>query len=259
MRAKDKPIALITGGWRGIGLAIAHALAKAGNDIAITGLGATGGEVSQTLTLLRGEGGKVAYYESDLADLSNHQTTIAAMLADFGRIDCLVNNAGIGSPQRGDFLELTPQNFDKTLAVNLRGSLFFTQAVVKTMLNTKEQPFPRTIITITSVSAEMSSPERLDYCISKAGLAALSQGLALRLAEVGISVFEVRPGIIQTAMTAAVTDKYETLIDQGLVPMKRWGQPKDIGSICASLASGDWQFATGSVIHADGGLSIARL
>jgi 3-oxoacyl-[acyl-carrier protein] reductase len=145
------------------------------------------------------------------------------------------------------------------MATNLRGTVFFTQAIVKAMLVAKQPAAGRSIINITSVSAALSSPERLDYCISKAGLACFTQGLALRLAAEGISVFEVRPGIIRTDMTAGVAPKYDALIGSGLVPMKRWGEPGDIGSICASLASGSFGFATGSVIDADGGLAIPRL
>ncbi len=160
--------------------------------------------------------------------------TVRAVLSNFGRIDCLVNNAGMAAVVRGDFLGLLPENFDTVMATNLKGTVFFTQAVVKAMLVTGAAPHPRSIINITSVSAEASSPERLDYCISKAGLAAFSQGLALRLADSGIAVFEVRPGIIRTDMTAGVTSKYDALIENGLVPMRRWGEAEDLGKICRS-------------------------
>jgi 3-oxoacyl-[acyl-carrier protein] reductase len=159
---------------------------------------------------------------------------------------------------RGDFLDLKPENFDTIVGVNLRGTVFFTQAVLKVMLEATAA-VPRSIINITSVSAAMTSPERLDYCMSKAGLAAFSQGLALRLAEIGIAVFEIRPGVIRSDMTAAVSGKYDALIADGLVPMRRWGEPEDVGNIVAGLAGGKFGFATGSVIQADGGLSISRL
>jgi NAD(P)-dependent dehydrogenase (short-subunit alcohol dehydrogenase family) len=180
-------------------------------------------------------------------------------MARFGRIDCLVNNAGIASVVRGDFLDLDPANFDTIVATNLRGTIFFTQTVAKAMLAAGGEANPRSIVNITSVSSSLSSPERLDYCVTKAGLSAFSQGLALRLAETGIGVFEVRPGIIRSDMTAAVSGKYDALIEGGLVPMKRWGEPADIGAIVSALASGKFGFATGSVIDADGGLSIGRL
>ncbi|MFP5077795.1 3-ketoacyl-ACP reductase [Rhizobium sp. YIM 134829] len=252
-----RPVAIVTGGRRGIGLGIALALAATGFDIAITGLGPAP-ERDEALEAIRAEGADAFYVQADLAALDGHEASIAAILARFGRIDCLVNNAGISALVRGDFLDLTPENFDAIMAINLRGTLFFTQAVVRAMLSAKAAR-PRSIITITSVSAAASSPERLDYCISKAALSAFSQGLALRLAPSGIGVFELRPGIIRTDMTAGVADKYDALIAGGLVPVGRWGEPGDIGAICAALASGSFAFATGSVIDADGGLSIPRL
>lgn len=254
----DRPVALVTGGRRGIGLGIARAFAKAGYHVAIADIAAAA-DSEDIVAELGSMGGEVAYLQADIADVTGHAQTVRNVVARFGRIDCLINNAGIASVTRGDFLDLKPENFEKILAVNLQGTVFFTQAVVRAMLGPDTKPHPRSIINITSVSATASSPERLDYCISKAGLAAFSQGLALRLAESGISVFEVRPGIIHTDMTAGVTSKYDALIDGGLVPMKRWGEAADIGRICAALASGDFSFATGTVIDADGGLSIPRL
>lgn len=252
-----RPVALVTGGRRGIGLGIAHALSGNGFDVAVTGLSDLGDDRS-LIAGLEANGGKAIYVKADLGDIESHQETVDAVLDKLGPIDCLVNNAGMASVARGDFLELRPENFDRIVATNLRGTVFFTQAVARTML-ARPSGEARSIVNITSVSAEMSSPERLDYCMTKAGLAAFSKGLALRLAESGIAVFEVRPGIIRTDMTAGVSGKYDRLIADGLVPMKRWGEAGDIGAIVASLASGKFGFATGSVIDADGGLSIARL
>lgn len=252
-----RPIAIVTGGRRGIGLGIARALGASGFDLAITGIGDAQG-VDPVLADIEALGARAVFLRADLAEVSSHQATVDTVIDSFGRIDCLVNNAGIASVVRGDFLDLKPENFDTIIDVNLRGTVFFTQAVVKAMFATQTVA-PRSIINITSVSAAMSSPERLDYCMSKAGLAAFTQGLALRLAETGIAVFEVRPGIIRSDMTAAVSGKYDTLIAGGLVPMRRWGEPEDIGNIVAGLASGRFVFATGSVIQADGGLSIGRL
>ncbi|MBB3397471.1 MULTISPECIES: 3-ketoacyl-ACP reductase [unclassified Rhizobium] len=254
----ERPVAIVTGGRRGIGLGIAIALAKAGYNIVITGVGAAQ-ESRDVVDELRGLGVDAVYLQADVSDVSRHDKTVRAVLSSFGRIDCLVNNAGMAAVVRGDFLGLLPENFDTIMATNLKGTVFFTQAVVKAMLVTDAAHRPRSIINITSVSAEASSPERLDYCISKAGLAAFSQGLALRLADSGIAVFEVRPGIIRTDMTVGVTSKYDALIESGLVPMRRWGEAEDLGKICAALASGDFGFATGTVINADGGLSIPRL
>lgn len=253
----ERPVAIISGGRRGIGLGVAKALAADGFDIALTGLGEPV-ENDPALAELKSLGTKGIYVQSDLARLETHQQAISAITDAYGRIDCLVNNAGIASVVRGDFLELSPENFDTIINTNLRGTVFFTQAVLKAMLGQPEK-FPRSVVNITSVSSGMSSPERLDYCISKAGLSSFSQGLALRLAETGISVFEVRPGIIRSDMTAGVSAKYDRLIADGLVPMKRWGEPEDIGRIVSGLASGKFGFATGTVIDADGGLSIGRL
>ena len=258
MTTSARPVAIVTGGRRGIGLGIAKALAADGFDIAITGIGESDAATDAMLADLSAFGAKASYLKADLADLSGHAATVAAIEDQLGAIGCLVNNAGIASVVRGDFLDLAPEHFDTIVATNLRGTVFFTQAVLKAMLSNMT-PGPRAIINITSVSAGLSSPERLDYCMTKAGLAAFSQGLALRLAETGISVFEIRPGIIRSDMTAGVSAKYDALIEGGLVPMKRWGEPDDIGSVAAALATGKFAFATGSVINLDGGLSIGRL
>jgi NAD(P)-dependent dehydrogenase (short-subunit alcohol dehydrogenase family) len=255
----EKPVAVVTGGRRGIGFGIATAMARAGYNIVITGIDDVD-VVDDAIVDLRALGVEAIYLQGDIRIVEKHEETVHAVLRKFGRIDTLVNNAGVGAVVRGDFLGLAPENFDIVMSTNLRGTVFFTQAVVKAMLvSGATPPHARSIINITSVSAEATSPERLDYCISKAGLAAFSQGLALRLAESGISVFEVRPGIIRTDMTAGVASKYDALIEGGLVPMKRWGETEDIGRICAALAGGSFAFATGTVINADGGLSIPRL
>jgi NAD(P)-dependent dehydrogenase (short-subunit alcohol dehydrogenase family) len=171
----------------------------------------------------------------------------------------LVNNAGMGAVVRGDLLDLTPENYDTVMGVNLRGTLFFTTACVREMLRLGDQGAARCVVTISSVSAEMASPERTDYCISKAGLAMAMKNLAVRLAPEGVAVFEVRPGVIRTPMTAAVGPKYDARIADGLVPAMRWGEPEDVAAAVAALASGRLGFATGSVIAVDGGLSIPRL
>ena len=259
MTTPARPVAIVTGGRRGIGLGIARALAADGFDIAITGIGDGDAATDAMRAELADLGARALYLKADLADLSGHAATVAAIEDQLGAIGCLVNNAGVASTVRGDFLDLAPEHFDTIVATNLRGTVFFTQAVLKAMLHSKQAAGPRAIINITSVSAGLTSPERLDYCMTKAGLAAFSQGLALRLAETGISVFEIRPGIIRSDMTAGVSAKYDALIAGGLVPMKRWGEPDDIGAAAAALATGKFAFATGSVINLDGGLSIGRL
>lgn len=253
----SRPVALVTGASRGIGLAIAYSLAEAGFDLAATSIGWEA-DKSDIETRLRENGADVLLHEGDISDLNGHAPLVATVVERFGRIDCLINNAGITSPVRGDLLDLQPANFDQVMSVNLRGTVFLTQAAVKAMLAGKDSQ-PRTIVNITSVSAEMASPERADYCISKAGLAMWTKVLALRLAGEGISVFEVRPGIVRTDMTAGVTAKYDTLIEGGLVPMRRWGEARDIGNAVAALATGRMAFATGSVLNLDGGLSVPKL
>jgi 3-oxoacyl-[acyl-carrier protein] reductase len=258
MTGSVRPIAIVTGGRRGIGLGIARALAASGFDIAITGLEESDAESSALIDELAQVGARAIYVQSDLADLDGHQRAIDLVTTSLGPISCLINNAGMGSVVRGDFLEMQPENFDRVLSVNLRGTVFFTQAVVRSML-ADESRGARSIITISSVSAEMASPDRIDYCISKAGLASFIKGLALRLAEPGIAVFEIRPGIIRSDMTARVSEKYDQLIGDGLVPAGRWGEAEDVGKAVAALAGGAFGFSTGSVIHVDGALSISRL
>ncbi|WP_214472025.1 3-ketoacyl-ACP reductase [Mesorhizobium sp. dw_380] len=251
-----RPAAIVTGGARGIGLACAEALADAGFDILVADLAEQ--PADGLAKDISARGARFTYHRCDVADLDSHTALVDAAIRAFGRIDCLVNNAGVGAVTRGDLLELKPENFDRTMGINLRGTVFLSQAVAKAMLATPGQ-HPRSIITITSVSAEMASPERPDYCISKAGLSMWVKNLALRLAPENIGVFELRPGIIRTDMTAGVTAKYDALIDGGLVPAKRWGEASDIGVVVATLAAGKLGFSTGSIINVDGALSVPRL
>lgn len=245
-----RPVALITGAKRGIGRGIAIALAKSGCDLALVDLDEDLGPTED----LRETETRLEYARCDLSDLLQHGPAIDKLADKFGTFQILVNNAGIGSPKRDLFDALTPSSFDRVMNTNLRGTVFFTQKVLPHLRGPNAA-----IVNITSASAKMTSPDRLDYCISKAGLSAFSQGLAVTLAKGGISVFEVRPGIIETGMTEGVRAKYDVAIADGLVPKNRWGQPSDIGAIVVSLASGAFAFATGSIIHADGGLSLARL
>lgn len=253
-----RPVALVTGARRGIGRACGARLAAAGFDIAATDLALDAQCEEARRSFVQG-GAEAAFFAHDVANVAAHAGLIDAVIQRFGRLDCLVNNAGRGAVQRGDLLDLAPENFDIVVGVNLRGTLFLTQAAAKAMLKSAPADRPRSIVTITSVSAALASPERADYCVSKAGLSMAMQNFALRLAPHGIAVFEVRPGIIRTDMTAPVAGRYDEAIGSGLVPMARWGEPDDIGDIVAGLASGRFAFATGSVIAADGGLSLPRL
>lgn len=253
----SRPVALVTGARRGIGNAIALALAGVNFDIAITDI-AEDDDARATLAALRAAGAEARFVRSDLADTTDHARVVSEVVSQLGAVDCLVNNAGVSAPARGDLLDLKSEAFDQVLDINLRGTFFFTQAVARHMAATASRN-ARSIITISSVSAELASPERGEYCISKAGLGMLTKLFALRLAGDGISVFEVRPGVIRTSMTSGVADRYDRGIADGLVPMCRWGEPEDIGSAVAALASGKFQFATGSVVNLDGGLSLPRL
>ena len=251
----SRPLALVTGARRGIGASIALQLAQEGFDIALTDVSHEGAQL--VVEAAQGHGARAAFFESNLIHAETHQALIEQAVAWGGPIACLVNNAGIGAPSRGDLLDVTTNAFDVVLGVNLRGTFFLTQTVARHML-TAAHTAPRSIITVSSVSAEMASIERGEYCISKAGLSMLTKLFALRLAEQGIGVFEVRPGVIRTPLTAAVAAKYDRRIAEGLVPMGRWGETEDVANTVAVLAAGRMNFATGSVLNVDGGLSIQR-
>ncbi|WP_181703780.1 3-ketoacyl-ACP reductase [Chthonobacter albigriseus] len=253
----SRPVALVTGGRRGIGRAVAEQLAAAGFDIAIADLVADEA-MAEAVAAVEKHGAYAHAEVLDVADVAGHAEALKGIERALGRIDCLVNNAGRGAVVRGDLLDLTPENFDAVMDVNLKGTLFLTQAVVRRMLETPSEHL-RSIVTISSVSAEAASPERADYCISKAGLSMFVRTLALRLADTGIGVYEVRPGIIRTDMTAGVAEKYDRLIDGGLVPQRRWGEPADVARAVVMLARGDLAFSQGQIVDVGGGLSLPRL
>lgn len=251
-------VALVTGGRRGIGLAIAERLAADGFDVAITGT--RDDDVAKAAVAgLKSHGVSATFVAGDVGAVADHARVLDAVEASLGPVDVLVSNAGIAPPQRLDLMETTPDNFDIVLGVNLRGAFFLAQAVARRMMARGQKDSRRALIFISSCSAEMVSTNRIEYCISKAGLAMAVEGFSVRLAAEGVAVFEVRPGIIRTDMTAGVVSKYDALIDAGLVPAKRWGEPADIAVAVSALAKGDVGFATGSVINVDGGLTISRL
>ena len=251
--------ALITGGSRGIGLGIAEALGKRGYRLAINGV-RDEDEVSQQLDHLR-QLTDVVYCQGNIGNLRDHKGIVAKALTKFNTIDVLVNNAGVAPKNRKDILELDEESFDRLMDINLKGTFFLTQLVAQQMLAAKKSndKYSPSIITITSMSAEVASINRAEYCMSKAALSMMTKLFATRLAEADIPVYEVRPGIIETDMTAGVREKYDKLINDGLTLEKRWGTPADIGKIVAALASGSIPYATGQVIAADGGLTIRRL
>ncbi|PKU21584.1 3-ketoacyl-ACP reductase [Telmatospirillum siberiense] len=251
-------VALVTGGRRGIGLAVAEGLAADGYDVAITGT--RDDDVARAaVAKLRSHGVAGTYVAGDVAAVEDHGRVLDAVEAALGGIDVFVSNAGIAPPQRLDILETTPENFDIVLGVNLRGAFFLAQAVAKRMIAHGRTEQSRALIFVSSCSAEMVSINRVEYCVSKAALAMAVEGFAARLAADGIGVFEIRPGIIRTDMTAGVSSKYDALIEGGLVPAKRWGEGADIAAAVRALARPEMVFSTGTVVNVDGGLTIDRL
>lgn len=257
----ESRVALVTGASRGIGRGIALALAEAGMRVAVN-YAYQAEAARDTLEQVRQRGSDGALFQADISRAEQRDRLVDSVLARFGRIDVLVNNAGIAPRIRADILEATEESFDELMAVNLKGPYFLTQRVAKEMIRlvTSEAPAQRPkIITITSMSAYAASVNRGDYCISKAGLSMMTKLFAVRLAPYGIGVFEVRPGIIATDMTAKVKERYDQLFAQGLTPIARWGTPEDVGKVVALLATGELPYSTGEVINVDGGFHIQRL
>ena len=256
----SRPLALVTGGTRGIGLGIAKALAARGWRLALCGL-RDAADVRPVLDELESGGTDVHYFRADVGSAGDRAALVEDVYARAGRLHALVNNAGRGVRVRADLIDATEASFEEVLRTNLQGPYFLTQAVAARMIADRlADPDRRSsIVFITSVSADMASVNRGEYCVSKAGLAMAVKLFATRLAPEGIPVFEVRPGIIATDMTAGVKDLYDQRIAGGLVPAHRWGTPDDVGRLVAALADGDLGYATGSVISVDGGLGIQRL
>jgi NAD(P)-dependent dehydrogenase (short-subunit alcohol dehydrogenase family) len=257
----DKPVAVITGASRGIGRAVAIALASEGFDIAAIARCVD----SEGMEILNAEvekqGSQFFPIGLDISCTDCQVEVVSNILNRYGRIDLLVNNAGVAPLLRSDILEMSEESYDRVININLKGPVFFAQKIAREMIWHKQQitNYHPVIVFVTSVSAELSSTNRTEYCISKAGLSMASTVFADRLSHEGILVFEVRPGVIQTDMTAKIKDKYDKLISNGLVPQKRWGLPEDIGKAIASLARGDWDFSTGMVFEISGGLNIHKL
>jgi len=262
---RDTKVALITGAARGIGRGICLELAKNGYDIVGVDVLADPKNKKKGLFEVKQKAEKLDRQflpiRSDVADLDGHNIILQETLDAFGRIDVLVNNAGVAPEKRLDILETTPESYDRVLSINARGSFFLTQKIAKRMIKQLEEcPSKKLcIIFISSISAEVSSPSRAEYCISKAALSAAARIFADRLAEFGINVYDVRPGIIQTDMTVPVKEKYDKLISEGLIPQKRWGYPKDVAKAVVSLARGDFAYSTGLVVEVSGGMNIQRL
>jgi 3-oxoacyl-[acyl-carrier protein] reductase len=255
MTAASRRTAIVTGGTRGIGLGIARALAADGWNLVVSGV-RPAGDVGGVIDELASLGAEAHYCASDIAVPADRERLVAESIERFGGIDALVNNAGRAPAVRADILDAGEDSFEALVRTNLQGPYFLTQRVARHLL---ERGAGAGVVFVTSVSAELASINRGDYCVSKAGLAMAVRLFALRLAAHGIPVFEVRPGIIATDMTARVKDVYDRRIADGLVPEGRWGTPADVGRVVASLLRGDAPYATGSVLHVDGGLALGRL
>jgi len=260
MSSTTRRTALVTGGTRGIGLGIARALAAADWNLVVTGV-RPATDVATVLDDLQRSGITATYLASDVSSAADRIALVEAIRARHGALHALVNNAGRAPRVRADLLDATEESFEELVRTNLQGPYFLTQALARDMVGRREKDpdYHPSIVFVTSVSADMASINRGDYCVSKAGLAMTVKLFAARLAAHGIPVFEVRPGIIDTDMTSRVRDVYDRRIADGLVPDRRWGTPDDVGRAVASLVNGSLPYATGSVVHIDGGLSVPRL
>lgn len=255
-----KRVALVTGGTRGIGLGIARSLAASDFDLALCGTRDVSA-VENALEELRALGAEVRYFKADVGARKERAGLVQMIRDQIGRLNLLVNNAGIGPKERKDILEATEESFEHVLRVNLQGAYFLTQAAANWMIEQKRAApdFAGCIVNINSISATTASVNRGEYCISKAGLAMATSLWAVRLAEFDIPVYEVRPGIVQTDMTAGAKAKYDKLIAGGLLLQARWGIPEDVGRAVAMLARGDLSYSTGQVVMVDGGFTVLRL
>ena len=264
---EDRPVAIVTGASRGIGKGTAKELASLGFDLVVNyfDFAADGkpddSRARQTKKEIEDLGANCEILRGDVSSAGDRDSLVALAKSKFGRCDMLVNNAGVAPLKRLDLLEATEESFDRVLRINLKGPYFLTQLVANWMIEQQKEHPERgfRIVNTGSMSAYTSSPGRGEYCVSKAGVSMMTMLYADRLAEYGIGVFEIRPGIIATDMTSVVKDKYDKLIGEGLTPIKRWGQPEDIGKVVGAIAEGRLDFSTGQVINVDGGFHFRRL
>ncbi len=254
----NNQVAVVTGAARGIGRGIAVALAERGWAVVINNRG-NAQAAQQAAELVEKAGGRALIVQADVAVGTDRARLIAQTLESFGRIDLLVNNAGMGPRERVDMLETTEASYDEVMATNLKGPFFLTQSVAQIMIKALATvPHPK-IVNIGSISAYTSSTNRPEYCISKAGIGMMTTLFADRLAEYGIHVYEIRPGIVETDLTSKVKDKYDRLIAEGVTPIRRWGQPEDVARAIVAIAQDLLPFSTGEVINVDGGFHLRRL
>jgi 3-oxoacyl-[acyl-carrier protein] reductase len=255
-----KPVALITGGSRGIGFGCASALAEKGFDVAINGMRPED-QVSEPIQKLKDLGAKVCYCQGDIGSTEARTAMLAKVKETFGKLNILVNNAGVAPKERLDILEASEESYAYVMDTNLKGPYFLTQVVANWMIEQKaaNKDSFYAIINMGSISATVASVNRGEYCVAKAGIAMMNSLFAARLGEYDIPVYEVRPGVTKTDMTSGVTEKYDKLIAEGLCVTPRWGFPEDVGKAVASLAEGNFPYSTGQVIMVDGGLTLPRL
>lgn len=259
----NRPVSLVTGAGRGIGRGIAIELAKLGHTVVINYAG-NASAAEECLRLAHEAAGDGLTVQADVSISADRERLVQESINAYGRIDLLVNNAGVAPNVRADLLEASEESFDRLININLKGPYFLTQIVARRMIEQVQRGdvsafgLPR-IVTVTSVSAYTASINRGDYCVAKAGLAMMTALFAARLAEYGINVYEVRPGVIATDMTEGVKEKYDKMIEQGAWPIRRWGLPEDIGRAVAAIARGDFPYSTGEVFNVDGGFHLRTL
>lgn len=253
-----KKVAVVTGGARGIGLAITRILIEKGYAVCVLGQR----DVSQLSDEFQAlmNAGEILYYQGSIANEAQRRSFVDEISNRYQRVDVLVNNAGIAPRVRMDMLETTEESFDEVLNVNLKGTMFMTQMISRKMISQPkaEGDIQGVIVNISSFSAWVSSPNRAEYCVSKAGISMLTKLYADRLAKNGILVYEVQPGVIRTDMTSGVTEKYDKLLHDGQFPLERWGTPEDVAKAVACLAEGSLPYSTGQVLHVDGGYANVR-
>ena len=243
--------AVVTGGSRGIGKGIAEALLEKGVTVIVTARSKS----SETEEMEKAYGDRFVFLSCDISDDESRKKLADYIEEKFGSIDLLVNNAGVAPRERKDILEITPEDFDYLTDINLKGTFFVTQELTPLLIKNEKSR----IVNISSMSAYTASVNRGEYCISKAGISMITKLFAARLAEYGVSVIEIRPGIIETDMTAKVKEKYEKLIAEGITPINRMGKPEDVAKCVVSVAEGNFDFCTGTVIDCDGGFNVRRL
>ena len=256
----NRPLAIVTGAGRGIGRGIAESLGKTGYDLVINYCSnkTSALEAKKTIDAL---GVRCEIVQADISVAEDRAKLVSFAKENFESCNLLVNNAGVAPEKRMDILDATEESFDRVMGINLKGPYFLTQLVANWMIDQKKKSaeVQCRIINISSISAYTSSPGRGEYCVSKAGMSMMTKLYADRLAEYDIGVYEIRPGIIETDMTAAVKAKYDKLIEEGLTPIKRWGKPEDVGRAVSAIAERKLDFSTGQVIDVDGGFHIHRL